>query len=436
MKQLSLNLNDKKIFEEVTSVRQLKAAYKAVRRNRGVPGIDGISIEEYGKTLETNLRDLSESLREWRYRPRPVKRVRIPKPGTTKERILGIPCVADRIFQYSLKMSLDPIFDGKFSDSSYGFRPGRGQRDALQRAKEIVTSGKEWVIDLDLKTFFDTINHDRIIHLVKQEISDNRILRLIGITLRSGVIDKDMYIKSEEGAVQGSPLSPLLSNIILHELDLELERRGLEFCRYADDCNIFVKSEKAANRVKESITRFIENRLKLQVNHEKSKVSPSHLVKFLGMTIAMGKILISLKSMERAIQKVEELVPRRTHKALEAQIDRVNRWYQGWSGYYNLTETPSQLRQIEGRIRTRFRVQLIRNMKRRKYLARKLIEMGVNRKHAYGSTYSNDGIWQLAHTFAAHKAWSIKWFQTRGLLTVSNNKMPHWQPLEVYVKLT
>lgn len=436
MEQLSLNVRVENLFEASTSVAQLRSAYEAVRRNGGAPGIDGVSVEEYGKDLEENLSLLSREVREWRYKPMPVRRVRIPKPGTNKERILGVPCVKDRVLQYSLKMSLEPIFEKKFSESSYGFRPGRSQQDAIEQAQKLVKEGKEWVVDLDLATFFDTINHDRAIYLVSQEVADNRILRLIGMTLRSGVVENGRFEPTLEGAVQGSPLSPLLSNIVLHELDMELERRGLSFCRYADDSNIFVRTPRAAERVKESITKFIEGKLKLKVNPDKSQAAKSDGVKFLGMTIAKGMAIISVKSMQRAIKKVRELIPRGTHVPLEKQIEKVNRWYLGWSSYYKMTETPSQLKAIEARIRVRFRAQFIRAQKRRRHLLKKLLSLGARRHTAYKAIQGNHGVWKTAHTHAAETAWNRNWFSLRGLKTLSDAGLPHWKSLNVYVKLT
>jgi len=395
-----------------------------------------VSVEDFGKGLDEELRALSRELQDWRYRPSPVKRVRIPKPGSTKERLLGVPCVRDRVLQYSIKMSLEGRFEEKFSDQSFGFRPGRSQKMAVSRAREWVREGREWVVDLDLENFFDEINHDRVIALVRREVKDNQVLRLIGLTLRSGVMDGDRYEPSREGTVQGSPLSPLLSNIVLHELDMELERRGLAFCRYADDANIFVRSQKAAERVKESVTRYIEGKLKLKVNKEKSQVALSRAVKFLGMTIACGMIVISPQSMKRAMEKVKELTPRRTHLPFEKQVDRVNQWYKGWSGYYSMTETPSQLKAVEAHIRARFRAQFMRDQKRRKHQEGKLVKQGVRRHTARKVVYSNDGIWRMAHTFASHLAWNIRWFKGRGLETVSDQQKPHWQSLDVRITLT
>jgi len=439
MEQLSLKLDYGSLFDQVCDVAQLRYAYDAVRRNGGASGVDGIAIADFGEDLDANLRALSCSLTEWSYKPQPVKRVRIPKPGSDKKRILGIPCVCDRVVQHSLKQTLEPLFEPVFSESSFGFRPKRSQREAIQQAKELVTSGREWIVDIDLATFFDTINHDRLIHLLRQRADDKRILRLVGMILRSGAIDEGCFVITEKGSVQGSPLSPLLSNIVLHELDTELERRGLAFCRYADDCNIFVKSEKAAQRVLASMTKFIEGRLKLTVNRLKSKAAHNSQVKFLGMTIVMGMVAISGASLRRGLDKVRELIPRRTHVPFEEQIANVNRWYRGWTEYYSMTELPSQLRTIESRIRLRFRLQFIRNQKRRKHLLRQLVKRGIPRQAAHRTLYvkhKNDKWWRIAHSHAVGMAWPNRWFKEQGLLTHSDDALPHWQHIETYVKLT
>ncbi|MGK5092197.1 group II intron reverse transcriptase/maturase, partial [Deltaproteobacteria bacterium TL4] len=273
--QLSLFNSQKELFEVICSEYQLYAAFRLVKKNKGAGGVDGITIETFEKNLKEEIRTLSKELKEWKYHPQPVKRVEIPKPGTDEKRKLGIPCIRDRVLQQSIKLSLEPLFEPYFSESSFGFRPGKGQQKAIAQAQKIVKEGKDWIVDIDLEKFFDKINHEKVIHLVKRKVEDKRVIRLIGMTLRSGVLEGDKLIPSDEGSVQGSPLSPLLSNIVLDELDKELEQRGLSFCRFADDCNIFVGSQKAANRVMASISRFIEKRLKLKINEKKSKVAPS-----------------------------------------------------------------------------------------------------------------------------------------------------------------
>ena len=283
----------------------------------------------------------------------------------------------------------------------------------------------------------DTVNHDRVVHLLRNKVEDRRIIRLVGLTLRSGIWIEGKVEKSREGLPQGSPLSPLLSNIVLNELDEELEERGLNFVRYADDCNVFVSSEKAAQRVLGKLTRFIEEKLKLKVNRSKSKAGLSSTVKFLGLTVlAGGMVAVSAASMSKAKAKVKELLPRSAKAPLEAQIETVNRWYRGWAQYYAMSEYPGQLKTIEARIRVRFRLQFVKNHKRKKYLVRKLVKRGVRRNTAYREVYlRNHGRWKLAHTFSAAQAWSEKWFREQGLITVSRETRNHWKSLKAYPNL-
>lgn len=255
--------------------------------------------------------------------------------------------------------------------------------------------------------------------------------------LRSGVMENGLFSRTPEGAVQGGPLSPLLSNVVLDELDKELERRGLEFCRFADDCNIFVKTPKAAERVMRSITKFIENRLKLVVNERKSKVALSKYVKFLGMTIIAGTVVISAPSMKRAMEKVKNLTPRGTHLTLEKTIERINQWYVGWSGYYRMTQRPFQLRRIEAHIRRRLRSRLVGQQKRKRHLFNKLVKRNVSRATAARTVFSNKGRWALSHTFALERAYPNRWFiEQMGLKIRSNENHPHWKTTNRRAKAT
>ncbi len=280
MNESDLLMEEPSLFDQLCSRFTLRAGFERVKKNQGKPGVDGVSIADFETGLDEELSQLQQELTAWTYQPSPVRRVEIPKPGGKGKRLLGIPTVRDRVVQATLKMLLEPIFDPHFSPHSYGFRPGRSQHQAAQ---EIENSGKPYVVDIDLSQFFDRIHHDRLIARMGQKISDKRILRLIGIMLRSGVMINGVVNPSKEGAVQGGPLSPLLSNIVLDELDQELEKRGLEFCRFADDCNLFVKSQKAADRVMDKVSQFIERKLKLKVNRDKSQVAKSDKVKFFGI---------------------------------------------------------------------------------------------------------------------------------------------------------
>lgn len=423
------------LFERVCSIEELQVAFKAVRSNRGAPGIDGVSVEDFEGRLPEELARLKRELESWTYKPSPVRRVEIPKPQGGV-RLLGIPTVTDRVVHGALKAVLEPIWEPRFSEGSYGFRPGRNQRQAVEAAQAIVRSGKEYVVDIDLSRFFDRIHHDRLIYRLGTVISDKRVLRLVGIILRSGVMRDGLTTISTEGSVQGSPLSPLLSNVVLDELDKELESRGLAFCRYADDCNIFVASEKAAERVMASISSFIEKRLKLVVNKEKSKVALSRHVKFLGMTIIAATLVISAQSMGRAMAKVRELTPRGSHLSIERSIEHINEWYVGWASYYKMTQYPSQFHVIEAHIRRRLRCRIVSQQKRRRHLYEKLVKRGAKRHRAVVA-YSNRGKWALSATSAVNQAYSVRWFiDVVGQSIQSERKLPHWFALKRYIKLT
>ncbi len=425
------------LFERICSIEELELAFKAVRRNKGAPGIDGITIDDFEKRLPQELTRLKNELESWTYRPSPVRRVEIPKPGGAGVRMLGIPTISDRVVHSAIKAVLEPILDPLFSQNSYGFRPGKNQRQAVEAAQKIVQSGKEHVVDIDLSKFFDRIHHDRLINRLGLQISDKRVLRLIGMTLRSGIMKDGLVMPSSEGSVQGSPLSPLLSNVVLDELDKELEARGLDFCRFADDCNIFVGSQAAAERVMRSITKFIEKQLKLVVNQEKSKVALSKFVKFLGMTIVAGTIAISGKSMQRARDKIKELTPRGTSLTIEQSVEKINSWYVGWASYYKMTQYPSQLATVEAHVRRRLRSRIISQQKKRRHLFEKLVQRGTSRRLAAKAVFSNRKKWVLSHTRAVEIAFSNDWFlSTLGQEIMSDKQLPHWFGRKVWIKFT
>jgi len=437
LRQRNLFVDERSLFEKLCDPVKLRAGFKSVKKNDGSPGIDGVTIKEFDSRLEEELAQLQTELESWCYEPKPVRRVEIPKPGKgAGGRLLGVPCTRDRVVHATIKLLLEPILDPNFCDHSYGFRPGYNQRQAVKSAQRIVKSGKEYVVDIDLSKFFDRINHDRLIYLLSVQIDDKRILRLIGLILRSGIMKDGLVEPTKEGTTQGSPLSPLLSNVVLDELDKELEQRGLEFCRFADDCNIFVRSPKSAERVMKSISKFIEGKLKLKINRDKSKVGRSCDVKFLGMTIIDGARVISAASMKRAMQKVKELTPRGTHLTLEKTMKRINIWYKGWSGYYMMTQYPFQLRNIEAHIRRRLRSRFVDQQKKRRHLFKKLIKRGV--PYGLASTvFSNNGRWVTSNTFALTKAYTVEWFVDQaGQWIRSNHRMRDWFPLRQWIRVT
>jgi RNA-directed DNA polymerase len=397
------------LYERLVNPFWLTLGWADVAKNKGAPGIDDVTIEAFQENIDQELSQLAEELANWTYKPTPVKRVEIDKPDGGV-RLLGIPCIRDRVVHATLKRLLEPLFTALFSDHSYGFIRGRNQGQAVKEAQRIVKEGKDWVVDINLSKFLDRIHHNRLIARMGKTVKDKRILRLIGLILRSGIMKDGVVSPSREGSVQGSPLSPLLSNIVLDELDKELDSRDLEFCRFADDCNIFVKSQKAAERVMESISRFIEKKLKLVVNQEKSQVAKSKDVKFLGLTIVHGHIAISLKSMARAMKKVKELAPRGTHQTLEKTMEDINRWYRGWSSYYSLIQFPAQFVEIEAHIRRRLRSRIIDQQKSRRNLFNKLKKRGVSRRMAANAVFTNNKRWALSHCRAVERACPNKFF--------------------------
>ncbi len=436
MRQRDLFIEEPRLFEALCTVERLEAGFRRVKKNKGSPGVDGVTITEFESRRSEERVRLKAELESWTYKPSPVRRVEIPKPGGKGIRLLGVPTVRDRVVHATLKELLEPIFEPLFSDHSYGFRPERNQRQAVEAAREIVAEGKPYVVDIDLSKFFDRIHHDRVIARLSQQVADKRILRLIGLLLRSGIMANGLVTPSTEGAVQGSPLSPLLSNIVLDELDKELERRGLEFCRFADDCNIFVKTPKAAERVMESISGYIEKRLKLVVNQEKSQVARSDRVKFLGMTIVGKTIAISHKALQTAMAKVKELTLRGTHLTLEKTLEEINSWYVGWAGYFAMTYYPAQLKKIEAHIRRRLRSRLVDQQKSKRNLHRKLIKRGVSRRQSANAVFSNRKRWALSHTFAVEKAYPVGWFiGEMGQAIRSDRQLPHWFEFHHWIRL-
>lgn len=434
MNDMSQLIENERLFEDLCYASYLRIGFEQVKENKGKPGIDGVSIHDFEFRLEEELSRLQQELLNWTYKPSPVRRVEIPKPQGGV-RLLGIPTVRDRVVQTALKLLLEPIFEPHFSPHSYGFRPGRSPHQAVQAAQSIVNSGKPYVVDIDLEKFFDRIHHDRLIARMGQRIADKRILRLVGMMLRSGVMINGVVCRSEEGTMQGGPLSPLLSNIVLDELDQELEKRGLAFCRFADDCNIFVKSAKAAERVMETVSQFIEGKLKLKVNREKSQVARSERVKFLGFTVVNGTLAIARKALQAAMSKVKALTPRGTDQNLESSLKSINQWYVGWSNYFSLGNYPAQLVKIEAHIRRRLRARLIGQQKRKKHLYRTLIKRGVSPKMA-AVVFTNRNRWALSKTVALSRAYPNDWFiKGKGQAIRSDQKLTHWFEVSQWVYL-
>jgi RNA-directed DNA polymerase len=351
--------------------------------------------------------------------PQPVKGVKIPKPGGG-ERQRGIPTVSDRLVQQAILQLLDPILDPTFSDSSFGFRPGRSAHDALKQARSYVAAERYIVIDLDLEKFFDHINHDILINRLGRHVGDKRVLRVIGRFLRAGLMQDGVCISREEGTPQGGPLSPLLANLLLDDLDRELERRGHCFCRYADDGNIYVYSPKSGERVMESIAKFLEKRLRLRVNREKSAVGPVWERKFLGHRLLSGGGLgIAAKSIERFKDRVREITRRNRGVSLDRMVTELNRYLLGWCAFYRHISGRSVLDKLDRWVRRKLRCVKLKQGKRARGIARFLMQQGISRDRAYCLGGSGKGWWRLSRTPQAHQSMDKKWFELIGLVNLA-----------------
>ena len=387
------------LFELILSPSNLNKAYKAVSGNKGCGGIDKMSWEELFPWLLANKDEFIISLQNGTYRPNPVRRVEIPK-ANGKTRLLGIPTVVDRLVQQAIHQVLTPIYERQFSMTSYGFRPKRGCHDALRRAQKIVDAGYRYVVDLDLERFFDTVSHSKLIEILSHTIKDGRVVSLIHKYLRSGVMNRGLFETSTEGTPQGGPLSPLLSNIMLNELDKELESRGHPFVRYADDALIFCKSKRAAQRVKESITRFIEGQLFLKVNREKTVVSYVQGVKFLGYSfyVMKGKCLLTVhpQSKSKMKFKLKELTSRSNGWGYECRKQKLRKYIRGWLGYYHLAQIKRLCLETDEWLRRRIRMCIWKSWKNPKTRVANLKKCGVLDWQAYQWGNTRLGYWRVA----------------------------------------
>jgi RNA-directed DNA polymerase len=385
-------------------------------RNKGAPGIDGITVKRLPGILKARWPEIEEQLLQGRYQPQPVRRVRIPKPaGGTRN--LGIPTVIDRVIQQAVLQRLQPRWDPTFSEHSYGFRPGRSAHQAVVQAQSYVIDGYRFVVDIDLAKFFDRVNHDRLLAAVAKRVSDRRVLRLIRGYLTAGVLDGGLFEESREGTPQGGPLSPLLSNLVLDELDRELERRGHRFVRYADDCNIYVRSEKAGRRVMASLTRFIEGRLKLQINAEKSAVARPWHRSFLGFTVKDDPAFrrcIADKAVTRFKDRVRELTRRHRGVSLERMIGELVPYLRGWAAYFGLSQS-HELPSLDGWIRRRLRCVAWVQWKTRGQRYRELRRLNVPERSASAAIFSPKGPWRLSFSEALHRGFTKACFRRLGL---------------------
>ena len=408
---------EERLMEEVISQANVRAALKRVKANRGAPGVDGMSVGELPGWLREHWPGLREQLLNGSYRPQPVRGVEIAKPGGGV-RMLGIPRVVDRFVQQALLQVLQRRLDPSFSAHSFGFRPGRSAHQAVARAQEYVAEGCRWVVDLDLEKFFDRVNHDMVMGRLAKRVKDRRVLRVIRAFLNAGVMVEGLVHATDEGTPQGGPLSPLLSNVLLDDLDRELERRGLRFVRYADDCNIYVRSRRAGERVMGSVTRFLERRLKLKVNRDKSAVARPWQRKFLGFSVTNHrepKRRIARQSLKRFKQRVRWMTRRSCGRSLRAVVEELARYMRGWGSYFGFCETPSVLEGLEGWIRRRLRCLVWKQWKRGRTRYRQLRRRGVSAADARRRAGSADGLWRTSRTRELHAALPVGYFAELGL---------------------
>jgi RNA-directed DNA polymerase len=408
------------LMEQVVERSNLQLAYQRVVKNKGAPGIDEVSVPEFKDWLKIHWPSVKAALLEGRYLPRPVRRVDIPKP-TGGMRTLGVPTVVDRLIQQALHQVLQPLYEPTFCDSSFGFRPGRGAHQAVRKAQGYIREGKRWVVDIDLEKYFDRVNHDVLMARVARQVSDARVLKLIRRFLEAGMMSGGLVEPRTEGTPQGGPLSPLLSNILLNDLDRELERRQLAFCRYADDCNIYVGSRVAGDRVMSGIRVFLEEVLKLRINSEKSAVARPWERKFLGFSVTSHRetrLRIAAASVQRLTQKVRDLMRAGRGRSLTRTIEDLNPLLRGWINYFRLTESRGILEELDGWVRRRLRSLLWRQWKRRTTKARKLRALGLDAERARLSASNGQGPWWNAGASHMNQALPAKYFTHKGLVSL------------------
>ena len=405
------------LMEEVCERENCKQALARVKANKGSAGVDGMTVQQLPEHLKQHWPAIREQLLSGTYKPQPVKRVEIPKPdgGVRK---LGIPTVLDRFIQQAVMQVLQRRWDRTFSDHSYGFRPGRSAHQAVEAAQQYIAAGYRWVVDLDLEKFFDRVNHDKLMGKLAERVSDKRLLKLIRTCLRAGVMENGLVNSVDEGTPQGGPLSPLLSNIVLDELDQELERRGLRFARYADDSNIYVRSRRAGERVMESVTRFITSRLKLKVNQQKSAVARPWARKFLGFSFTnagIPKRRIAPKAVDRFKARIRELTSRTRGVSTQRMAEELARYLRGWIGYFGRCETPSVLEGLEQWFRRRLRSAIWKQWKRGSVRFAELRKRDVGKDLAAKTAGSAHGPWRLADSLALHVALPNAYFDSLGI---------------------
>jgi RNA-directed DNA polymerase len=411
------------MLEEIVDIRNVQKAFKQVTANKGAGGIDGMQTDELRDYLNSNWQCLRKEILSGDYRPQAVRKVEIPKPGGGT-RMLGIPTVTDRLIQQAIAQWLSPQYEEVFSEYSYGFRAGRNAHQAVMQAQANLNEGYEWIIELDLEKFFDRVNHDRLMSLLSKKVADKGTLKLIRSYLNSGIMEGGVISPRTEGTPQGSPLSPLLSNIVLDELDKELQARGHRFVRYADDCSIYVKSEKSAHRVLETVTEYIESKLKLKVNRSKSKVSRPSESTLLGFSFYRSEkgweIRIAPKSLKRIKKKMKEQTQRKEPGSTREKIKKMEAVIRGWVNYFCIAKAKSKMEELDKLIRTRMRMGIWKQWKRPAARVRNLIRLGIDKQKAYEWGNSRKGFCRVAHSPILCRALNNEYFTKQRYIGFAN----------------
>jgi RNA-directed DNA polymerase len=406
------------LMERILKRENVQQAWLRVRSNRGAPGSDGMGLEDFPDYAREHWSEIRQSLKDGSYQPRPVRRVVIPKPHGKGERKLGVPCVVDRVIQQAILQVLSPIFDPGFSESSFGSRPKRSAHGAIRQVKTFVKAGYRYVVDLDLEKFFDTVNHDVLMSRVARKVQDKTLLALIGRYLRAGVMVGSSIEPTELGTPQGSPLSPLLSNILLDDLDKELEARGHRFARYMDDLVILVKSRRAGRRVMAKLSHYLTQKLKLKVNREKSQVVKIEELEYLGFTFRGIRIFISSQALKDFKDRLRGLTSRSWGVSMAERLKRLNLYLRGWMNYFGISQHYSPIEELDGWLRRRIRMCYWKQWRRPRTRITNLLKLGTTKRQAIMTGISRKGYWRLSKTLATHTGMTNKWLEEQGLPSI------------------
>lgn len=420
---------DMNLMEQVLAKPNVQKAWKRVKSNKGAPGSDGITLEDFPAYAREHWASIRQSFWDGTYQPQPVRRVAIPKPGGRGERLLGVPCVVDRVIQQAILQVLTPIFDPEFSESSFGSRPHRSAHGAIEQIKGHLKEGYRIAVDLDLEKFFDTVHHDVLMARVSRKVHDKVLLKLIGRYLRAGVMVDGIVQPTEWGTAQGSPMSPLLSNILLDDLDKELEKRGHRFVRYMDDVVILVKSVRAGERVMANISRYLTRRLKLRVNRQKSQVVRANALEYLGFRFRGIRVYWSDKAFADFKHRLKGLTSRSWGVSMDDRLRRLNQYLRGWMGYFGISQYYRPIPELDGWLRRRLRMCYWKQWRRPRTRIRKLLELGTDKRHAILTGISRRGYWHLSRTLATQTGMTNEWLAQQGLLSIRDL----WMKAQGYV---